>query len=170
VTGSVFAQVIEAADADCGPFGGGRERDAVIGEQLAGDPVGVADGRAVDPEERAGGGAGEAEVVAEPDDQDMAGEVDAAMAAGSAAVADGVDAAAAAAEVAVPGAAGVGRDLQGCGQRGHVPGGQAGERGMVQGFPAGQPVRRCRLRFRVRVAQRHGVHGAVPVAVPVMAR
>src|ERR1700722_12262309 len=118
VTGGVLAQVAEGADAGCGPFGGGRERDAVIGEQLAGGPVGVAGGGAVDPEERADGGAGEGEVVAEPDDQDVVGEVDAAAAVGSAAVADGVGAAAAAAQVVALGAAGVERDPPGCGHRG----------------------------------------------------
>jgi hypothetical protein len=52
----------------------------MVGEELAGDAVGVAGCAAGDAQEGADGGAGEAEVVAEPDGQDVAGEGEAALA------------------------------------------------------------------------------------------
>src|SRR5689334_1447076 len=50
----VFAQVIGGAQAVAGRRGGGRQRDAGAGEELAGEAGGVAYGGAVDAEQGAG--------------------------------------------------------------------------------------------------------------------
>jgi hypothetical protein len=127
-------------------FGGGREGDGVLAEELAGEAEGVGDGGAVDAEEDAGDERGQVQVVVEAEGPDVAGQVGPAAAVGAAAGADGVHLAAAAAGVVALFAAGAERDFQGGGQRVQVLGGHAGECGVVQGVPAGRAGRRGRFR------------------------
>jgi hypothetical protein len=160
----VFAQVVEGADGGRGRLGGGRERDGVLGEEPAGEDGGVADGGAVDAEEGGGDRVGQAEVAAETGDEDVVGDVDAAVAV-RAGAADGVDPAAAAPEaclVVEKGAVGV---FQRGGQFLQAAGLDAGEGGVVQD---GVAVRRGRRVFRFRPG---GVReqGVVPLAVPCAA-
>src|SRR5580693_209827 len=121
----------------------------------------VADAAGVDAEEDGGVPGGQAEMVAEAEDEDVGGDVGAEAAVG-AGPPDGIDAASPAPEVVPVLAVGVERDFQrGC-QRFQVAGPEAGEGGMVQGVLPG-PARGRRGRLRWRGA---GEQGAVPLAVP----
>ena len=138
VAGGVFAQVAEGAQADAGRRGGGRLR--LAGEQAGGQGGGVADGGAVGAEQGADDLGGQVQVLAHPGGEQVAGEVELAVAA-AAAGALGQLAGASVPEVAALLAAGAERDLQRGGQGGQVRRVQAGQRGMVQQVAAARPGR-----------------------------
>jgi len=156
-------QVADSAEGCCGGLGGGRERDGVLGEEPAGEGGDVADGGGVNAEEGGDGLDGQAEVLAEPQDEDVAGDVGAAVAV-RAGAADGVDPAAAAPDACLVVEEGTVGDFQRGGQFVQVAGLDAGEGSVVQG---GLPVRRRRRRFRFRSG---GVReqGVIPVGVPAV--
>ena len=81
VAGGVCAQFVEGADGVFGRGpGGGRDRDARGCDDAAGDAGAAGDAAGVDSEERGGDLGGQAEVVAQAQDDDVAGDVGAAVA------------------------------------------------------------------------------------------
>ena len=163
VLAGVFAQFIDGSDGFRRGAGGWRYGDGVLVDEPPGAGGRVADAGRVDAEENGGGLDGQAEMVAEAQDEDVVGDVGAEVAVGARA-ADGVDAAAPAPEVVLLLAVSVERDFQrGC-QRFQVTGLEAGEGGMVQGILPGL-IRGCRLRGRARGGGMRE-QGVVPLAVP----
>jgi hypothetical protein len=148
VLDGVFTQVIDGSDR----FRRGSRRyghgDGVLADEPPGEGGRVADAGRVDAEENGRGLVAQAEMVAEAQDEDVAGDVGAEVAVG-AGPADGVDAPASAPEVVLLLAVGVERDFQRGGQRFEVTGLEAGEDGMVQGILPGL-VRGLRVRRRFR--------------------
>src|SRR5579871_3968711 len=163
VLAGVFAQFIDGSDGLRRGAGSWRHGDGVLVDEPPGEGGRVADAGRMDAEENGGGLDGQAEMVAEAQDEDVVGDVGAEVAVGAGA-ADGIDAAAPAPEVVLLLAASVERDCQrGC-ERCEVTGLQAGEGGMVQDFLPG-PVRGCGLRGRPGGCGMRE-QGVVPLAVP----
>ena len=159
----VLTQVIDCPDGFRRGSGSGRHEDGVLVDEPPGEGDRVADGGRVDAEENGGVLGGQAEMVAKAQDQDVVGDVGAAVAV-RAGAADGVDAAVAAPEVVLLLAGSVKRDCQrGC-QGFEVAGLEPGEGGMVQGIVPGL-IRGCRLRGRPRGCGMRK-QGVVPLAVP----
>ena len=159
----VFTQVIDSSDGFRRRVRRGRHGDGVLADEPPDEDGRVADAGRVDAEENGRGLVAQAEMVAEAQDEDVAGDVGAEVAVG-AGPADGVDAPASAPEVVLLLAVSVERDFQrGC-QRFQVTGLEAGEGGMVQGILPGL-IRRRRLRGRLRGSGMRE-QGVVPLAVP----